>query len=328
MQCKGVTSKPERCAGWPASNAPVGRECSTLSPVERITLERFVGNTPLVHLQRLPPADGNRILVKLEGNNPAGSVKDRPALSMIQKAEARGEIRLGDTLIEATSGNTGIALAMVAAIKGYRMVLIMPENMSVERRAVMKAFGAEIILVSREEGMEGARDLAHHKEAKGEGRVLDQFSNPDNPLAHYETTGPEIWQDTEGKITHFVSAMGTTGTIMGVSRYLKERNAGVQIIGVQPSEGASIPGIRRWPEAYLPRIFDAARVDRIIEVDQPSAEATTRSLAACEGIFCGISSGGAVAAALSLSEQVEHAVIVAIICDRGDRYLSTGVFPA
>jgi cysteine synthase B len=296
--------------------------------VERITLERFVGNTPLVHLQRLPPAGGNRILVKLEGNNPAGSVKDRPALSMIQKAEARGEIRPGDTLIEATSGNTGIALAMVAAIKGYRMVLIMPENMSVERRAVMKAFGAEIILVSREEGMEGARDLAHDSEAKGEGRVLDQFSNPDNPLAHYETTGPEIWRDTEGKITHFVSAMGTTGTIMGVSRYLKERNTGVQIIGVQPSEGASIPGIRRWPEAYLPRIFDAARVDRIIEVDQPSAEATTRSLAAREGIFCGISSGGAVAAALSLSEQVEHAVIVAIICDRGDRYLSTGVFPA
>jgi cysteine synthase B len=296
--------------------------------VERITLERFVGNTPLVHLQRLPPAGGNRILVKLEGNNPAGSVKDRPALSMIQKAEARGEIRPGDTLIEATSGNTGIALAMVAAIKGYRMVLIMPENMSVERRAVMKAFGAEIILVSREEGMEGARDLAHDSEAKGEGRVLDQFSNPDNPLAHYETTGPEIWRDTEGKITHFVSAMGTTGTIMGVSRYLKERNTGVQIIGVQPSEGASIPGIRRWPEAYLPRIFDAARVDRIIEVDQPSAEATTRSLAAREGIFCGISSGGALAAALSLSEQVEHAVIVAIICDRGDRYLSTGVFPA
>jgi len=296
--------------------------------VERITLERFVGNTPLVHLQRLPPAGGNRILVKLEGNNPAGSVKDRPALSMIKKAEARGEIRPGDTLIEATSGNTGIALAMVAAIKGYRMVLIMPENMSVERRAVMKAFGAEIILVSREEGMEGARDLAHDSEAKGEGRVLDQFSNPDNPLAHYETTGPEIWRDTEGKITHFVSAMGTTGTIMGVSRYLKERNTGVQIIGVQPSEGASIPGIRRWPEAYLPRIFDAARVDRIIEVDQPSAEATTRSLAAREGIFCGISSGGAVAAALSLSEQVEHAVIVAIICDRGDRYLSTGVFPA
>ena len=296
--------------------------------MERITLERFVGNTPLVHLQRLPPAGGNRILVKLEGNNPAGSVKDRPALSMIKKAEARGEIRPGDTLIEATSGNTGIALAMVAAIKGYRMVLIMPENMSVERRAVMKAFGAEIILVSREEGMEGARDLAHDSEAKGEGRVLDQFSNPDNPLAHYETTGPEIWRDTEGKITHFVSAMGTTGTIMGVSRYLKERNTGVQIIGVQPSEGASIPGIRRWPEAYLPRIFDAARVDRIIEVDQPSAEATTRSLAAREGIFCGISSGGAVAAALSLSEQVEHAVIVAIICDRGDRYLSTGVFPA
>lgn len=296
--------------------------------MERITLERFVGNTPLVHLQRLPRASDNRILVKLEGNNPAGSVKDRPALSMIHKAEARGEIGPGDTLIEATSGNTGIALAMVAAIKGYRMVLIMPENMSVERRAVMKAFGAEIILVSREDGMEGARDLAQHKQAKGEGKVLDQFANPDNPLAHYETTGPEIWRDTEAKITHFVSAMGTTGTIMGVSRYLKERNAGVQIIGVQPAEGASIPGIRRWPEAYLPRIYDATRVDRVIEVDQQSAEATTRSLAAREGIFCGISSGGAVAAALSLSEQVENAVIVAIICDRGDRYLSTGVFPA
>ena len=324
----GVTFRPELGAGLPACGAPAGPECITLGPMERVTLERFVGNTPLVHLQRLLPAGGNRILVKLEGNNPAGSVKDRPALSMIQQAETRGEIRPGDTLIEATSGNTGIALAMVAAIKGYRMVLIMPENMSLERRAVMKAFGAEIILVSREQGMEGARDLAHHKQACGEGKVLDQFSNPDNPLAHYQTTGPEIWRDTEGTITHFVSAMGTTGTIMGVSRYLKERNPGVQIIGVQPTEGASIPGIRRWPEAYLPRIFDATRVDRIIEVDQQSAEATTRSLAAREGIFCGISSGGAVAAALSLSEQLDNAVIVAIICDRGDRYLSTGVFSA
>ncbi|HEY9199658.1 MAG TPA: cysteine synthase CysM [Gammaproteobacteria bacterium] len=292
------------------------------------TLEQFVGNTPLVRLQRLPGDTSNRILVKLEGNNPAGSVKDRPALSMIQHAEQRGEIRPGDTLIEATSGNTGIALAMAAAIKGYRMVLIMPDNMSVERVQVMRAFGAEIVLVTRAQSMEGARDLAKQMEAEGKGRVLDQFSNLDNPQAHYESTGPEIWRDTHGRITHFVSAMGTTGTIMGTSRYLKEQNPDVQIVGVQPAEGASIPGIRRWPKEYLPSIFDASRVDQVIEVDQQSAEDTTRALAAREGIFCGISSGGAVAAALKLSGQVENAVIVAIICDRGDRYLSTGVFPA
>ncbi len=292
------------------------------------TLEAFVGNTPLVRLQRLPGETNNVVLCKLEGNNPAGSVKDRPALNMIRKAEVRGEIRPGDTLIEATSGNTGIALAMAAAIRGYRMRLIMPENMSVERRQVMKAYGAEIVLVSREAGMEGARDLALEMQAAGEGHVLDQFSNPDNPLAHYETTGPEIWRDTEGKVTHFVSAMGTTGTIMGTGRYLKERHPGIQIVGVQPAEGASIPGIRRWPEAYLPRIYNPALVDHILEVDQPTAEETTRALAAREGIFCGISSGGAVAAALRLAESLENAVIVTIICDRGDRYLSTGVFPA
>ena len=291
------------------------------------TLEATVGNTPLVRLQRLPGATGNAVLVKLEGNNPAGSVKDRPALGMIRHAEQRGEIRPGDTLIEATSGNTGIALAMVAAMKGYRMVLIMPEHMSVERRAVMKAFGAEIILVSKEASMEGARDLAKDMEARGDGKVLDQFSNPDNPLAHYEGTGPEIWRDTAGSVTHFVSAMGTTGTIMGVSRYLKEQNPAVEIVGVTPSEGSAIPGIRRWPEAYLPSIFNPASVDRTIEVGQQDAEQTTLALAAREGIFAGISSGGAVAAALSLSEQVTNAVIVAIICDRGDRYLSTGVFP-
>jgi len=292
------------------------------------TLEATIGNTPLVRLQRLPGATSNTVLVKLEGNNPAGSVKDRPALAMIKHAEERGEIKPGDTLIEATSGNTGIALAMVAAMKGYRMVLIMPEHMSVERRAVMKTFGAEIILVSKEASMEGARDLATEMGARGEGRVLDQFSNPDNPLAHYESTGPEIWRDTAGSVTHFVSAMGTTGTIMGTSRYLKEQNPAVQIVGVTPAEGSAIPGIRRWPEAYLPAIFNAASVDRTIEVDQADAERTTLALAAREGIFAGISSGGAVAAALTLSQQVEHAVIVAIICDRGDRYLSTGVFPA
>jgi cysteine synthase B len=291
------------------------------------TLEATIGNTPLVRLQRLPGATGNTLLVKLEGNNPAGSVKDRPALSMIRHAEQRGEIRPGATLIEATSGNTGIALAMVAAMKGYRMRLIMPEHMSVERGAVMKAFGAEIILVSKEAGMEGARDLALEMQANGEGRVLDQFSNPDNPLAHYESTGPEIWRATGGRITHFVSSMGTTGTIMGTSRYLKERSAAVEIIGVTPAEGASIPGIRRWPEAYLPSIFEPSRVDRTIEVTQQAAEQTTLALAAEEGIFAGISSGGAVAAALSLSKQVRDAVIVIIICDRGDRYLSTGVFP-
>jgi len=292
------------------------------------TLESTVGNTPLVRLQRMAGKTTNTLLVKLEGNNPAGSVKDRPALTMIRHAEERGEIKPGDTLIEATSGNTGIALAMAAAMKGYRMVLIMPEHMSVERRAVMKTFGAEIILVSKEASMEGARDLAKDMEARGEGRVLDQFSNPDNPLAHYQGTGPEIWRDTAGSVTHFVSAMGTTGTIMGTSRYLKEQNPAVEIVGVTPSEGSAIPGIRRWPEAYLPSIFDAASIDRTIEVDQADAERTTLELAAREGIFAGISSGGAVAAALTLSQHVEQAVIVAIICDRGDRYLSTGVFPA
>jgi cysteine synthase B len=292
------------------------------------TIEAFVGNTPLVRLQRLPGETSNTILVKLEGNNPAGSVKDRPAHSMIHHAEARGEIQPGDTLIEATSGNTGIALAMVAAIKGYRMVLIMPETMSLERRASMRAYGAEIILVSAEEGMEGARDLAKEMEAEGKGKVLDQFSNPDNPLAHYETTGPEIWRDTEGQVTHFVSAMGTTGTIMGTSRYLKEQNPNITIVGVQPAEGAKIPGIRRWPEEYLPSIFEASRVDITLDITQEEAEETTRALAAREGIFCGISSGGSVAAALKLSQQVENAVIVSIICDRGDRYLSTNVFPA
>jgi cysteine synthase B len=291
------------------------------------TIEAFVGNTPLVRLQRLPGETSNTVLVKLEGNNPAGSVKDRPAHSMIHHAELRGDIKPGDTLIEATSGNTGIALAMVAAIKGYRMVLIMPETMSVERRASMRAYGAEIILVTADEGMEGARDLAKQMEAEGKGRVLDQFSNPDNPLAHYETTGPEIWSDTEGKVTHFVSAMGTTGTIMGTSRYLKEQNPAITIVGVQPAEGAKIPGIRRWPEEYLPSIFDASRVDMTLDITQEEAEDVTRELAAREGIFCGISSGGAVAAALQLSQQVENAVIVSIISDRGDRYLSTNVFP-
>ena len=295
--------------------------------MEYPTIEQFVGNTPLVRLQRLPGDSSNVLLVKLEGNNPAGSVKDRPAMSMIQHAEQRGDIRPGDTLIEATSGNTGIALAMAAAIKGYRMVLIMPAHMSVERRALMKAYGAEIILVSKEEGMEGARDLAHEMQQKGQGIVLDQFANPDNPLAHYETTGPEIWRDTGGAITHFVSSMGTTGTIMGTSRYLKEQNPAIEIVGVQPAEGASIPGIRRWPEEYLPKIYHPEQVDRIMDVSQAEAEETARQLASREGIFAGISSGGAVAAALRLSQEVENAVIVSIICDRGDRYLSTGVFP-
>jgi S-sulfo-L-cysteine synthase (O-acetyl-L-serine-dependent) len=292
------------------------------------TIEDFVGNTPLVRLQRLPGATDNSILAKLEGNNPAGSVKDRPALSMIRRAEARGEIRPGDTLIEATSGNTGIALAMAAAIRGYRMILVMPEHMSVERRAVMRAFGAEIRLTPREGSMEAAIDLANALEAAGEGRRLDQFSNPDNPQAHYETTGPEIWRDTAGAVTHFVSSMGTTGTIMGTGRYLKERNPDVQIIGVQPTEGSSIPGIRRWPEAYLPKIYEPSGVDRIIDVSQDQAEQTMRDLAAREGIFGGVSSGGAVAAALALSREISGALIVAIVCDRGDRYLSTGVFPA
>ena len=292
------------------------------------TIEFFVGNTPLVRLQRLPGNTSNVILAKLEGNNPAGSVKDRPAMSMIRHAEERGEIRPGDTLIEATSGNTGIALAMAAAIRGYPMVLIMPENLSVERRASMRAYGAELILVTREQGMEGARDLALRMEQEGKGKVLDQFANPDNPRAHYETTGPEIWRDTDGNITHFVSAMGTTGTIVGTARFLREQNPRPQIIGVQPAEGASIPGIRRWPEAYIPRIFDASMVDREMDVSQDEAEEVTRRLAAEEGIFSGISSGGAVAAALRLSREVENAVIVVIICDRGDRYLSTGVFPS
>ena len=291
------------------------------------TIESCIGDTPLVRLQRLNPNPRNEIRVKLEGNNPAGSVKDRPALSMIRRAEERGEIRPGETLIEATSGNTGIALAMAAALRGYRMVLIMPENMSVERRAVMKAYGAEIVLVSREQGMEGARDLADAMAGRGDGRVLNQFANPDNPRAHYEGTGPEIWRDTDGRITHFVSAMGTTGTIMGTARYLKERDPAVQVIGVQPAPGASIPGIRRWPPEYLPSIFDPTLVDREMDVTQADAEEITRQLAAREGIFCGISSGGAVAAAMALSREVDAALIVAIICDRGDRYLSTGVFP-
>ncbi len=290
------------------------------------TISSTVGNTPLVRLQRLPKNNGNTLLVKLEGNNPAGSVKDRPALCMIEQAEQRGEIRPGDTLIEATSGNTGIALAMAAAIKGYRLKLIMPDNMSMERKAAMAAYGAELVLVSEEEGMEGARDLGLAMAGRGEGRLLNQFDNPDNPLAHYRGTGPEIWRDTGGEITHFISAMGTTGTIMGVARYLKKQSEAVQIIGVQPEEGAQIPGIRRWPREYLPGIFDASLVDREMDVSQQEAEETTRRLAAEEGIFCGISSGGAVAAMLRLSREVENAVLVAIICDRGDRYLSTGIF--
>lgn len=290
------------------------------------TIESFVGNTPLVQLQRLIKQDSNTLLVKLEGNNPAGSVKDRPAISMIKHAEARGEIKPGDSLIEATSGNTGIALAMAAAIKGYQLTLIMPDNMSEERRASMKAYGANIILTPAAGSMEGAIDLARQMEADGQGRILDQFSNPDNPRAHYEGTGPEIWRDTHGKITHFVSAMGTTGTIMGTSKFLKEQSPDIQIVGVQPEEGAKIPGIRRWPQAYLPKIYQASRVDEIINIDQLSAENTMRALATQEGIFSGVSSGGAVAAALKLAEQVENAIIVAIICDRGDRYLSTGVY--
>ncbi len=295
-------------------------------PVEFPTIEDYVGNTPLVRLQRLTAGRGNTILCKLEGNNPAGSVKDRPALSMIQLAEARGAIKPGDTLIEATSGNTGIALAMAAAIKGYRMKLIMPDNMSAERKTSMSAYGAELIEVTQAQGMEYARDLAHEMQKNGEGIVLDQFANQDNPQAHYEGTGPEIWAQTKGLVTHFVSSMGTTGTIMGTSRFLKEQNPAVQIVGLQPSDGSSIPGIRRWPEEYLPKIFDASRVDSVIDIDQTLAEQTMRALAEQEGIFCGVSSGGAVAGALQLAEQVENAVIVCIICDRGDRYLSTGVF--
>ena len=296
------------------------------------TLQDFVGNTPLVRLVRIPGLDnerrGNVILAKLEGNNPAGSVKDRPALSMIVRAEARGDIKPGDTLIEATSGNTGIALAMAAAMKGYRMILVMPENQSIERRKSMRAFGAELVLTPRDGGMELARDVAEKMRDAGQGIILDQFANPDNPLAHYEGTGPEIWRDTGGKVTHFVSSMGTTGTIMGTSRFLKEKNPAIQVVGCQPDEGSQIPGIRKWPEAYLPRIFDRSRIDRVENVSQADAEAMTRRLAMEEGIFAGISSGGALAVALRLSHELENAVIVTIVCDRGDRYLSTGVFPA
>ena len=289
------------------------------------TIEAFIGDTPLVRLQRLAGNTTNTLLVKLEGNNPAGSVKDRSVMAMIGKAQQRGDIKLGDTLIEATSGNTGIALAMMSAILGYKMILIMPQNMSMERRASMSAYGAKLILT---DSMEMARDLAQKMQEEGQGKVLNQFANIDNPLAHYQTTGPEIWRDTGGEITHFVSAMGTTGTIMGVSRYLKEQNDAIQIIGVEPADGAAIPGIRRWPKEYLPSIFEADRVDSMIEMEQTEAEDTMRRLAVEEGIFCGVSSGGAVAAALRLSQQVENAVIISIICDRGDRYLSTGVFPA
>jgi S-sulfo-L-cysteine synthase (O-acetyl-L-serine-dependent) len=290
------------------------------------TVDSQVGNTPLVRLQRMNKNDSNTILLKLEGNNPAGSVKDRPAYNMILQAELRGDIKPGDTLIEATSGNTGIALAMVAAIKGYKMVLVMPETMSEERKASMSAYGAELVLVSDEQGMEGARDLAEKMSREGRGKILDQFANTDNPNAHYLTTGPEIWRDTGGRVTHFVASMGTTGTIMGVSRYLKEQNPDIRIVGLQPEDGSKIPGIRRWPQEYLPRIFEPARVDQIIDIDQKDAERTMRSLAKEEGIFCGVSSGGSVYGALQVSERVNNAVIVAIICDRGDRYLSTGVF--
>jgi len=292
------------------------------------TLDDVVGGTPLVRLKRLPGKTSNTILAKLEGNNPAGSVKDRPALSMIKQAEETGRIKPGDTLIEATSGNTGIALAMVAAMRGYRMVLIMPDNLSIERRQTMAAFGAKFILVSQSEGMEGARDLAERMQSRGEGVILDQFSNTDNPLAHFDLTGPEIWDQTSGRVTHFVSSMGTTGTIMGVSRYLKEKNPDIKIIGCQPTDGSQIPGIRKWPEAYLPKIFDKNRVDEIIEVSQQDAEDTTRRLAKEEGIFAGISSGGAMWVSLKLSQSLTDATIVSIVCDRGDRYLSTGVFPA
>lgn len=296
-----------------------------------LTLSDTIGRTPLVRLDRIAGADnlarGNVILGKLEGNNPAGSVKDRPAFSMIARAEARGEIKPGDTLIEATSGNTGIALAMAAAMRGYKMVLIMPENQSIERRQSMKAYGAELVLVSKAEGMEGARDLAEQMQREGKGRVLDQFANNDNWIAHYEATGPEIWQDTEGRITHFVSAMGTTGTITGVSRYLKEQNASVQIIGAQPDEGSSIPGIRKWPQEYLPKIYQHAMVDRLDYVSQADAESMARRLAVEEGLFCGISAAGACCIALRAAESLSNATIVFIVCDRGDRYLSTGVFP-
>ncbi|MCH9798031.1 MAG: cysteine synthase CysM [Gammaproteobacteria bacterium] len=290
------------------------------------TIESCIGKTPLVALQRISGKSSNTILVKLEGNNPAGSVKDRPAISMIQRAEARGEIKPGDVLIEATSGNTGIALAMAAAIKGYKMILIMPENNTEERKAAMRAYGADLILVSKESSMEGARDLAKSMETDGLGRVLDQFGNTDNPLAHFENTGPEIWEQSGRKITHFVSSMGTTGTIMGVSRYLKSKNPNIQIIGLQPEDGASIPGIRRWPKKYLPSIYKSSQVDQIIDMGQKEAEETMRKMATQEGIFCGVSSGGSVAAALRISKKINHAVIVAIVCDRGDRYLSSGIY--
>ena len=292
------------------------------------TLEQFVGNTPLVRLKRIPGDTSNILLAKLEGNNPAGSVKDRPALSMIVRAEQRGDIKPGDTLIEATSGNTGIALAMAAAMRGYRMILVMPENQSVERRQTMKAFGAELVLTPREGSMELARDTAEKLRDEGRGIILDQFANPDNPLAHYQGTAPEIWRDTGGSITHFVSSMGTTGTIMGCARFFKEKNPAIRIIGAQPEEGAQIPGIRKWPEAYLPKIYDPKRVDSLEYVSQADAEQMTRRLAREEGIFCGISSGGALAVAMRISQQVKNATIVFIVCDRGDRYLSTGVFPA
>jgi len=302
------------------------------SPINYLTLEQTVGNTPLVRLSRVTGAGNARrgiiILGKLEGNNPAGSVKDRPALSMVRRAEERGRIKPGDTLIEATSGNTGIALAMAAALRGYKMILIMPEHLSLERRQTMRAFGAEIVLTPREGGMEFARDLAERMEKEGQGVILDQFANPDNPLSHYETTGPEIWRDTQGTITHFVSSMGTTGTIMGVSRYLKEKNPAIRVIGAQPEEGSQIPGIRKWPVEYLPRIYDAARVDSLENVSQADAEAMARRCAAEEGLFCGISAAGALCIALRVAEKLENATIVFIVCDRGDRYLSTGVFPA
>jgi len=290
------------------------------------TIDAFVGNTPLVQLKRLVGDTSNTILVKLEGNNPAGSVKDRPAYNMIVQAELRGTIKPGDTLIEATSGNTGIALAMVAAIRGYKMILIMPDSMSAERKASMAAYGAQLILVNDKQGMEGARDLACQMAGEGQGKILDQFANPDNPDAHYRMTGPEIWRDTHGQVTHFVASMGTTGTIMGVSRFLKEQNPAVNIIGLQPQNGSKIPGIRRWQKEYLPKIFQAERVDRIIDVNQSDAERTMKALATQEGIFCGVSSGGSVFGALQISQEVKNAVIVAIVCDRGDRYLSTGVF--
>ncbi len=296
------------------------------------TIESFIGNTPLARLQRIPARDGvsasNAVFAKLEGNNPAGSVKDRPAMSMITRAEARGDIKPGDTLIEATSGNTGIALAMAAAIKGYKMVIVMPEHLSIERRQTMRAYGAELVLTPKAIGMEGARDTAEALKKERGGLILDQFANPDNPLAHYLGTGPEIWRDTGGKITHFVATMGTTGTIMGTSRFLKEKNPAIEIIGVQPQDGANVPGIRKWPEAYLPKIFERPRVDRILEVSQEESEEMARRLAAEEGIFGGISSGGGLAAAIKVAKEVENAVIVHVVCDRGDRYLSTGVFPA